>query len=134
MKRYNRPLSLVIIKIDDFQKIIRTIGKEDTDAMVRALTKTIKDNIRTSDILGKLYKDLYGILMPETDVNRALIAVKRMDEMIKNLPQIENRNFGWGILDQSDRISNPDDLIAKAREAALESCRKSVYKYTVYQD
>lgn len=134
MKRYNRPLSLVIVKIDDFEKIVRTIGKEETDALIRAITKLIKENIRKTDVLGKLYNDLYGILMPETDVNKALVAVKRMDEMITRIPKMENRNIGWGLLVQSDRVADVDDFISKTREAALESCRKSVYKFTVYQD
>jgi len=134
MKRYNRPLTIVILKIDDFEKIIQTIGKEKTDSLIRAIAQTINNNIRISDIRGRLYRDLFGILMPETDTTKGLTAVKRMDSLINQIPAMENRNIGWGLLEQSDRISNIDDFLASAREAASESCRKSVYKYTVYPE
>ncbi|MFC1887585.1 GGDEF domain-containing protein [Candidatus Cloacimonadota bacterium] len=134
MKRYNRPMSIIVLKIDDYEKIVRTIGKEGCDSMIRSVTKSIKENIRGTDILGKLYRDVYAMVMPETDVHKALTVVKRMDELITRLPPMDNSNIGWGLMGQDDRISNLDDLISKAREAALESCRKSVYKYTIYQD
>ncbi|KQC08935.1 MAG: hypothetical protein APR54_04010 [Candidatus Cloacimonas sp. SDB] len=134
MKRYNRPLTIVILKIDDYEKIVQTIGKEKTDLLIKSIAQTIKNNIRTSDIRGRLYRDLFGILMPETDTTKGLAAVKRMDELISQIPAMENRNIGWGLLEQSGRINNIDDFFASAREAAVESCRKSVYKYTVYQE
>ncbi len=134
MRRYKRPLSIVILKVDDYEKIVRTIGSDDTDALIRSVTKGIKDNIRGTDILGKLYRDVYGVLMPETTVSNALNVVKRMDDLISRLPKMDNINIGWGLLELNESINDLDDLISKAREAALESCRKSVYKYTVYQD
>jgi len=134
MKRYTRPMSLAILRIDDYEKIIQTIGKENCDTLIRLITETIKKNLRDSDILGVLYRDYYGILMPETDINNNLIAVKRMDEIINKIPQMKNKNIGWGLIELNDKISNVDDFIAKAREAATESCRKTVYKYTVHQE
>jgi len=134
MKRYNRPMSMTILKIDDYEKIVRTIGNENCDMLVRSITKNIRINLRDSDILGKLYRDLYGILMPETNIEKCLTAVKRMDEIINKLGSMENVNIGWGLIEMDDRISNIDDLIRKAREEAVESCRKTIYKYTIYQD
>jgi len=134
MKRYNRPMTMIILKLDEYEKIIRTIGSENCDSLLRLITKNIRGNLRDSDIMGKLYRDLFGILMPETTIQNGLIAVKRMDEIINNIEMMENKNIGWGLIEMDDRVSNVDDLIAKARESAQESCRKNVYKYTIYQD
>jgi len=134
MKRYNRPMSLAIIRIDNIEKIIQTRGSENCDSLIRVISGKIRNNIRESDVLGILYKDFFGILMPETDINKNLIAVKRMDEIINRMPQMENINIGWGLIELKDSVLDVDDFIAKARESAIESCRKSLYKYTIYQD
>ncbi|MBN2461196.1 MAG: GGDEF domain-containing protein [Candidatus Cloacimonetes bacterium] len=132
-RRYQRDLTIAAMKIDNFENIVRTIGKDNTDDLLKNLAVILKNNLRETDLVGRLYRDTFAIAMPETHENISLIAVYRINDKIIQLPLMNHYRIGWGILEKSSEISDIEDYINKTIEAAFESTRKGDDNITVYR-
>jgi diguanylate cyclase (GGDEF)-like protein len=77
-RRYDRPLSLVLVDADRFKCINDAEGHPAGDEALRALGRTLKDVFRETDIVCRHGGDEFAILMPETDRDRAAQAVERL--------------------------------------------------------
>jgi len=93
-KRYIKPLSLIMIDVDDFKAINDSIGHQAGDYVLRELADCLKNLIRNSDILARYGGDEFAILLPETDMQKAEVLVERMSHAIRN------HDFKW----RSERI------------------------------
>jgi len=132
-KRYQRDITVVIMKLDNYENIVRTIGKENTDDLISEISFIFEHNLRETDLIGRLYRDTFGIAMPETHENISLIAVYRLNEKINALPLMNNFKIGWGILEFNNEISDIEDFINKSVEAAFESTRKVEDNISIYR-
>ncbi|MBN1326678.1 MAG: sensor domain-containing diguanylate cyclase [Candidatus Cloacimonetes bacterium] len=132
-KRYKRDLTLLILKLDNFENVIRTIGKDNTDDLIKSIALILEKNLRDTDIIGRIYKDTFAVAMPETHENVSMIAIFRLDEKILELPLMNNYKIGWGVVESNESVLDLSDLINKATEAAFESCRKTEENVTIYR-
>lgn len=81
-RRYKSPLSLLIIDIDNFKSINDQGGHALGDAVIQQFTQVCEETIRNVDFLGRLGGDEFGILMPETDQNNAMILAERLKDAV----------------------------------------------------
>lgn len=93
-RRYKRDLSLILIDLDDFKVVNDTFGHLKGDEILVAVAQLILDNIRKSDsssIMKEVVIDIpvrYGgeelmILLPETPLQGAITAARRLRERIR---------------------------------------------------
>lgn len=85
--RYKRPLSGMMIDIDDFKKINDKYGHLTGDRVIRTFARLLEDSIRTIDILGRYGGDEFLLILPETPLNDALIVAQRIRESAINYHQ-----------------------------------------------
>jgi len=89
-KRYNRPLSLLIMDIDNFKRVNDQYGHLIGDQLLRAVSGTIRTNIRYStgkaryelDIPCRYGGDEFAIIFPETTTAQATVAAERIRKEI----------------------------------------------------
>ena len=89
-KRYNRPLSLLIMDIDNFKRVNDQYGHLIGDQLLRAVSSTIRSNIRYStgkaryelDIPCRYGGDEFAIIFPETTTSQATVAAERIRKEI----------------------------------------------------
>ncbi len=66
-KRYSRPMSVMILDVDDFKQINDTYGHEAGDCTLKALVQIINNQLRESDLFARFGGEEFIIAMPESD-------------------------------------------------------------------
>jgi diguanylate cyclase (GGDEF)-like protein len=82
--RYGRPLSIVMVDLDNLGKINDKFGKEGGDMALQALAKCCLQSLRRVDILGRFENAEILLLLPETDLLRAYDVAERLRQHIES--------------------------------------------------
>jgi diguanylate cyclase (GGDEF)-like protein len=121
-KRNTRPLSLVLIDIDYFKLINDKYGHLVGDAVLKELADMLNHGFRRSDKVSRWGGEEFAILLPDTQLDNALIVANKLRV------KIENYVFNSGSIDVKITISSGvtesiitdeqvDDIIKRADEA-----------------
>jgi len=95
-KRHKLPISIIMLDLDNFKSINDTCGHLEGDRVLKTVASIIKSSIRESDYIFRYGGEEFLILLPNTDINGAVV----VGEKIRR--NIENFNFG---LDRKITIS-----------------------------
>jgi len=85
-KRYNRPVSLLVIDLDHFKQVNDRYGHATGDQVLKKICEAIRRVVRESDILGRHGGEEFVLLLPETPVDRALEVADRLCHMVAANP------------------------------------------------
>ena len=92
-KRHGRDLSCAIIEIDNIDKIKDKYGDQACDSVVQDIGEIFTDDTRVHDICARFGKFSFVSLMPESDLDSALLAIKRLRGLIERCRiEIEGTN------------------------------------------
>ena len=88
--RHERNLSCIVLDIDSFMKIIDKYGHQFGNEVLQDTAEVIKDNSRISDIVARYDRDKFISLLPETEIESAMILAKRLRRLV------EGETFSFG--------------------------------------
>lgn len=77
-KRYQRPISLLMLDIDDFKRINDTFGHAVGDDVLRALSDKCLSIFRQTDIFGRIGGEEFAAILPETTLDAAQQVAERI--------------------------------------------------------
>ncbi len=80
----NLPCSLVLLDMDYFKQVNDTYGHMVGDMVIQKVTNTIRNSLRTLDILGRFGGDEFVLLLPETDLEHAAQATERLRKVAED--------------------------------------------------
>ena len=83
-RRYNRPLSLMMMDIDFFKAVNDAGGHQAGDELLKHIATSIEQVCRKADLPARLGGDEFAVLMPETTVDAAKKVALRM---LNDIPQ-----------------------------------------------
>ncbi|QNP40079.1 sensor domain-containing diguanylate cyclase [Lysobacter solisilvae (ex Woo and Kim 2020)] len=83
--RYGHPLSVLMIDIDHFKGINDRHGHDVGDTVLRAVANACRDELRDSDVLGRLGGEEFGVVLPNTGRPGALVVAERLRARIDAL-------------------------------------------------
>ena len=86
LRRYKRPLSLLMIDLDHFKKINDTHGHPAGDFILASLAQILKAEIRNSDVLARYGGEEFILALTETKGPRAALAAERIRAAVARLP------------------------------------------------
>ncbi len=69
--RYGVPASVVYFDVNNMKHINDAHGHPAGDAALRHIATVLRDNIRSSDIVGRLGGDEFGVILAQTDEEQA---------------------------------------------------------------
>lgn len=81
--RYQHPLSLLLLSVDEFDSIRNTHGQGAADYVLQQLTAACAENLRHVDGIGRLEDDEFAILLPESDEVSATDIARRLHGAIE---------------------------------------------------
>ena len=122
--RYSEPLSMFILDLDHFKHVNDTWGHPVGDAVLKNTAGITRNIIRTSDVLGRLGGEEFIVLMPQTNLNGALIAAEKIREALdKNRHSIVGKvTASFGVAERKKNESfnswykRADEALYQAKE------------------
>lgn len=127
-RRYNTPLSLLFLDIDDFKQINDTLGHLHGDTILREVSAILKGGIRLADLLCRYGGDEFVLLMGQTPLAQAELLAERLRRLIAQSPLTQSGQgpgvtVSIGMAELTPGMSM-EDLI-KAADAALYRAKEA---------
>lgn len=145
--RYQLPVSLLMIDIDNFKAVNDTLGHPQGDAVLKIIAKLIRKEVRAIDLVGRYGGEEFIVMLPETgygddsaSATGALIVAERIrkavDEEFKGLQKPLALSVSVGVAIRrfpEDREANYHELIRLADEQLYRAKTTGKNKVCVYR-
>jgi diguanylate cyclase (GGDEF)-like protein len=125
-RRYQRPLSLLMMDLDDFKQVNDRYGHATGDAALRAVAETLWSLARGADTAGRLGGEEFAILLPETSAAEAGIVAERLRSAVTGLV-VEYQGTpiritcSIGVAEQSPTIDTMEAMLKAADHALYQA-------------
>ena len=118
-KRYEKPLSLLVMDIDYFKKINDTYGHDVGDLVLKTFAGVLRGIVRQSDICARFGGEEFVVLLPNTNLEGARVLAERIRTAVaKNM--VEHGSIvivftvSIGVSQYRKGMQNIDELIKEA--------------------
>ncbi|MEN3043384.1 MAG: diguanylate cyclase [Fervidobacterium sp.] len=133
-------LSIVMCDIDNFKKINDTYGHLTGDKVLKVIAKLLRENIRSTDIVGRFGGEEFIISFPSTDVDETKSILERLRRHIRDLTEFPFKiTLSFGVVNYPENtdgviIQFPEDLIRLADTALYHAKNTGKDKIVVYSE
>ena len=138
--RYSRPLSIMMIDIDNFKCCNDTYGHLAGDAAMMQIAVLIKKQTRTSDCVARYGGEEFMVILPETPIDEASMVAERIREAIEQHPFVSEEGAPMasltvtiGLSSTPDRASTKKDLIRTADIALYKGKTSGKNKVVIFE-
>lgn len=121
-----RAFSIAIADIDHFKDLNDTYGHEAGDRALRFFASTLRHHLRPDDIAARLGGDEFVVLLPDTSIIEATMALRRLQSALAE--DVERGatvpfTVSWGLTDTTSGIAF-DEMLAVA-DSALYGAKRA---------
>jgi diguanylate cyclase (GGDEF)-like protein len=120
-KRYETPLSLLIVDLDWLKAINDGSGHDAGDKAIRAVAATLEHSLRATDIAARYAGDEFAALLPQTSAQEAMGLARRISAQVRELglgPEGGPLSVSIGVADlEGSGGSSAEELFTAADEA-----------------
>ncbi len=136
-QRYNHPLTLAYIDLDNFKEVNDHSGHSTGDKLLRAVAEVVNRRSRNIDTFARLGGDEFALLLPETGEVEAQAVLSRIRRSLLE----EMHNNGWpvtfsiGVVTFIKIPKTVDDMVKMADDVMLpvKTGGKDGISYTIYE-
>ncbi|MGM0609342.1 MAG: GGDEF domain-containing protein, partial [Candidatus Muiribacteriota bacterium] len=124
-KRYETPLSLMILDIDYFKNINDTFGHQTGDKVLKELSELIQSIVRDSDYFFRIGGEEFAVLLPNTSTKNADDSAQRIKSKTEqhNFTKVKKLTVSIGL---TEYITNEDeDSFIKRADTALYKAKEN---------
>lgn len=134
-RRYQRPLSVIMMDIDHFKRVNDTYGHAIGDQVLQGWARVIKSNLRNVDILARYGGEEFVILLPETPIDEALRTAERLrisasDATLPTRVGHMSVTISLGVVNLDDTCRTLEELLDRSDQAMYASKRTGRNKVT----
>ncbi|HEU5279152.1 MAG TPA: diguanylate cyclase [Gaiellaceae bacterium] len=134
--RAHDAVSILMLDIDDFKRVNDVFGHGTGDEILRSLADTLKDAVRSSDVVYRLGGEEFAIVIASRSAEHAERLAHRMVE------RVEATEFGpagritisVGLARGPEHAMNPRELIACAEAAMMTAKARGKNQIVLYDD
>ncbi len=135
VERENKPLSLLILDVDNFKEINDNMGHNFGDQVLKQIGERLQSVMRKTDTVARFGGDEFVMILPSAGIEHAQKAACRMLSVLEEPFIIEGKNIlvatSVGIVLCPEHGEQADDLIQNA-EAALNVAKQDHCGVFVY--
>jgi len=129
--RYGKPLSLIMLDVDDFKKFNDTYGHPHGDKVLGTMGDILLEALRGTDFAFRYGGEEFIVLLPETDFSSALHVAERLRESVEQKSAAELRGIvPHGVTASVGVVSYPRD--GETRDELLMSVDELLYQAKEY--
>ena len=130
-RRYDTPLTLMIVQVDDFTSI-QKLGQQVEKKIISILSETIDAVLRSSDLIARFHADQLGVLMPSTRIDAAVTPAKRIQSFVsaqntEALPTRLTVSIGIAEWNSSDSAETLVERVAEALSQPTSPSGQSIH-------
>ncbi len=127
--RYNSPLSLISFDLDRFKDCNDRLGHLEGDNVLRRLGNLLNDTIRSTDKGFRYGGDEFFILLPETNLDHAIIVAEKICLMFNDswpfdtsrTAALSRVTLSMGVVQRKDEISG--EALMKRADVAMYNAK-----------
>lgn len=129
-RRFDRPLSLLMLDIDHFKSVNDTLGHQAGDAILRGLSDLLVKQVRAVDRVCRYGGEEFTVIMPETDAAVAMQTAERLRGVVERQPfdtdegKTAEITVSIGVATSSQGAGSPDEIV-KAADVALYAAKQA---------
>jgi diguanylate cyclase (GGDEF)-like protein/PAS domain S-box-containing protein/putative nucleotidyltransferase with HDIG domain len=123
-RRYDRPLSVVVLDIDHFKRVNDLHGHPAGDVVLRRVAQTLQGVARNGELLARVGGEEFVWLLPEADGRGAFAAADRARRAIErlDLDGVGRVTVSAGVCDLEEALDSQDLL--KRADSALYAAKR----------
>ncbi len=121
--RYKQPFSVMIIDIDLFKQVNDRYGHQAGDVVLVEFTQVIKKHIRKTDIFGRWGGEEFMLIIPNTDIHKAMIQAEKLRLLIAkhSFKIVGHLTASFGVAQFDEDNNTIKDVISKADKALYQA-------------
>jgi diguanylate cyclase (GGDEF)-like protein/PAS domain S-box-containing protein len=124
-RRYNSPLSLLMLDADNFKEFNDLLGHPAGDDLLQSIARMLKDNARANDVTARYGGDEFAVILPNTDSKVAYHLAERLRWAARELCYDPHQvTISIGVAALSLDMSDHRALVVAADSALYDAKRK----------
>ncbi len=122
--RFEEIFGIILLDLDLFKNVNDNYGHDVGDLVLKEISQILKDNIRISDTLGRWGGEEFLIILPQIDLEGAVVLAQKLRKEIENhqFSIVGKMTASFGIAyyrkgdDENSIIKRADEALYKAKE------------------
>ncbi len=96
-KRYNTPLSIIMLDIDDFKKYNDTYGHMEGNKVLKKIGNLLKTLLRSTDVIIRFGGEEFLIILPRISKKEALLVAGKIRKKVEELHLKKHISISGGV-------------------------------------
>lgn len=129
--RYETPLSVIMLDLDDFKQINDTLGHPAGDRVLREFAMLVTGGARATDVAARYGGEEFGLILPHTVGERAVRVAERIRRAVEAFEFLDGAerirvtvSAGVATVEAASTDGDPDSLVA-ASDRALYAAKNA---------
>ncbi len=137
-QRFGHQLALIMLDIDDFKEFNDTYGHPRGDAVLKAVSRIIRENLRDIDVAARYGGEEFVVVLPETDAAGAAAVAERIRESVaealfetgEDIPAV-HETISLGVAAYPEHAQSQSKLVEAADRAMYAAKRQGKDKVQI---
>lgn len=134
-RRTGRPLALLFMDLDRFKEVNDTFGHQYGDRLLQETASRLRGLLRESDTIARLGGDELAVLLPDTDVDGAIVAASKILKVQEQPFVIEGYTLNVGAsigIALSPQHGVDANTLMRHADVAMYVAKRSRCGYAIY--
>ncbi|MCP5424985.1 MAG: EAL domain-containing protein [Gammaproteobacteria bacterium] len=138
-RRYQASSALLFMDLDQFKYINDTYGHHTGDEYLRQVADHLRRHLRENDVVGRLGGDEFGVILPNTKADQALLLADRLVKSLNSQEFVHEErsttfSASMGVVLLPEHGDHAGELLAKADTAMYKAKDQGRNTFALFEE